>query len=1000
MFPSPKISCERWNYRKRLTDIDLLTKQTKSMKKIIGLSVLFFLMGVQMVVAQTKQITGKVISDEDGLGIPGVSVVVKGTTIGTSTNIDGAFTIEAQNSDILVFTFVGMKIQEIPVGTKTEVNITMKPESLDMDEVVVVGYATKKKGAITGAVSTISAEKLEQVPVASFDNALQGQTAGVQVMASSGRPGASATIRVRGVSSVNAGTSPLVIMDGVPITQGDFSAMNPNDIENISILKDAASTAIYGARGANGVIVVTSKRGISKEKTTISYRGQYGVSVLARDNFDMMNTQEKLDYEEALGVKTAGEYDREALEAVNTNWRDEIFRDAAMQSHEISVRGGNNKTRFFLSGGYYDQEGIQYRSDFKRYTTRINLDHNATDKLKVGTSISLGLEENNYTTTGSNNIYNPAFGGYLMNPYLKVRREDGSYTDQSDDLPWANPLAQLEMNDDFSTKLKILGNVFGEYRFNDNFKFKTSFGVDFYDFKADNYISPESAWGLATDGSVSRSFTRVFKMNTTNQLVFNKTFNEVHDVTAFIGFETLEGKKESFGVSATGLSSSVLKVLSTASKLSGEPSGGITEYALQSFFGSASYAYKGKYYADLTYRKEGASRFGEDMRWADFWAFGARWNAKDESFLRDNEIISALSLKFGAGTSGNWEIGDYSHLHTYGYGTYDGMGASAPSNPGNPDLTWEKLLKYNLGVDLGLFNKVNLAMDFYYETTSDMLFNEPLSLTTGFSGRWINAGTMVNKGAELTINADIISNEDFNWNLSANIGYNHNEITELYDGKTEIIEGSTILKVGESYGSLYFVRFAGVDPATGKSLWLTKDDEITDNYSEDDAVLLDGKSYIAPWTGGFTNTFTYKGLTVQAFFSWVKDKFMMNNNRYFIESNGQFASYNQSRRMLNYWKKPGDITDIPVPDGSAYQDSRFVEDASFLRLKNVLVAYQLPQSMLQNIKGISAVKVYLQGQNLLSFSKYTGFDPEFDFPAETGMYPQAKTFTFGLDVKF
>eukprot|EP01029_Cantina_marsupialis_P003724 TRINITY_DN1374_c0_g4_i1.p1 TRINITY_DN1374_c0_g4~~TRINITY_DN1374_c0_g4_i1.p1 ORF type:complete len:972 (+),score=159.48 TRINITY_DN1374_c0_g4_i1:4726-7641(+) len=971
------------------------------MKKIIGLSVLFFVLGVQMVVAQAKQITGKVISKEDGLGIPGVSVVIKGTTVGTVTTIDGDYSIDANKEDVLVFSFVGMKMQEIPIGNRDIVNVTMSPETQDVDEVVVVGYAVKKKGAVTGSVSTVSSEKLEQVPVASFDNALQGQSAGVQVMASSGRPGAAASIRVRGVSSINAGTNPLIVMDGVPISNGDFSSLNANDIESISILKDAASTAIYGARGANGVIVVTSKRGISKEKSEITYRGQFGFSKLARDNFDMMNTDEKLRYEIELGLRSADDPMNDELSKVNVNWRDEVFRDAPIQSHEVSVRGGNNKTRFFLSGGYYDQEGIQYRSDFKRYTGRVNLDHNAGDKLKLGTTITLALEENNYTTTTTNSVYNPAFVGYLMNPYLKARRADGSYTTPEEDgLPFGNPLQQLDLNEDFSTKVMMQGNVFAEYRFTDYLKFKTSVGVDFKDYVDKSYISPESVWGMATEGRVSRSFDRIFKLNTTNLLSFNKTFNELHDVSAFVGFESLEGKLESFGASATKLPSSHMKMLSTAAEYDGTPQGYESGYSLLSFLGSASYGYKGKYYADLTYRREGSSRFGKDVRWADFWAVGARWNAKAESFLASNEMISALSVKAGIGTSGNWEIGNYSHMSLYGFGIYNGDNSSAPTAPGNPDLTWEQLTKINLGVDLGLFNRVNIAMDVYHETTSDMLFSVPLSLTSGFSSRWSNVGEMVNKGAELTVNADVINSGDFTWNVSANVGYNKNKITELYNGKDEFRSGNLIFKVGEAYGQMYYTRFAGVDPATGKNLWLTKDDQITDKFSEDDAVILKGKNFIAPWTGGFTNTFSYKGLTVQAFFSWVKDKYMLNNTRYFIESNGQFASYNQSKRMLNYWRKPGDITDIPKPDGQTYFDSRLVEDASFLRLKNLMVAYTVPRSCFERIKGIEGVRVYAQGQNLLTFSKYSGFDPEFDGVVELGMYPQVKTFTFGVDVKF
>lgn len=971
------------------------------MKKIIGLFVFLFFVGMQIVSAQTKQVTGTVTSSEDGLGIPGVSVIIYGTTIGTTTDINGKYAIKTKDSDVLLFSFVGMIAQELKVGGRKQINVVMKPNVVDMDEVIVVGYGIKRKGTITGSVATVGAEKLEQVPVASFDNALQGQSAGVQVISSSGRPGRAATIRIRGKGSVNAGTDPLFIMDGIPISNDDFSALNPNDIEQISILKDAASTSIYGARGANGVVVISTKRGRSLEKTEITYRGQYGVSVLAREKFDMMNTKQKLDYEEALGLKTEGGYDRASLEKIQTNWRDEVFRNAPMQSHEISARGGNAKTRFFISGSLFDQEGIQYRSDFKRYTGRINIDHNASENLKFGTSILVGLEENNFTVEASNNVYNPGFVTYLLNSYLRPRRDDGSYTTRDDGLTWANPLQQLEMNEDFSSKLKIVGNVYAEMKLTDFLKVKTSLGGDFYDRKDDNYLHPKSAWGMSSNGTVSRGFSREFKMNNVNQIIFNKTFNDIHEVTAFIGEESLERKYEYFNVEGKKLPNDKVKVLSTTAE-PGDYGGSISEYSLLSFFGSASYNYDEKYFVDLTYRREGSSRFGVDTRWADFWAMGLMWDAKSEAFLENNEAFSALKMKFSAGTTGNWEIGNYLHQSLYGYtGTYNDENASFPSSPGNPELTWEKVTKYNLGAEVGLFNRWNFQFDVYHETTSQMLFEVPFSRTTGFGGGWGNVGEMVNKGVELTINADILKLGDFNWNLSANVSYNQSEITELYGDVTELpnSDNNTIIKVGEPYGSMYITRFAGVDPANGKSLWLTKDGNITNTFSENDATLF-GHNWIAPWNGGFTNTFTYKGLSVQAFFSWVKDKYMLNNTRYFIESNGQFGSFNQTTRMMNYWKKPGDVTDIPYPDGNNYFDSRLIEDASFMRLKNLIVAYTLPKSLMSKIKGISSVRVYAQGQNLLTFSKYQGFDPEVDEAVELGMYPQVKTVTFGVDVKF
>jgi len=970
------------------------------MKKIILLVAVLFI-SMQVVFGQTKQLSGVVKSADDGNPVPGVSVVIKGTTIGISTDIDGKFILEAAKGDVLVFSFVGLEKQEVVVGDITTFEIIMQPSSLDVDEVVVVGYSVKRKGTITGSVSTVRADKLEQVPVASFDNALQGQTAGVQVVSSTGRPGADASIRIRGVASVNAGSDPLYIMDGVPISSSDFSALNPNDIDQISILKDAASTSIYGARGANGVIVISTKRGISSEKTIITYRGQFGYSIIARDKFEVMNTTQKLDYEEAMGLRTPGAYDRAALEAVNTNWRDELFRDAPMQSHELSFRGGNNKTRFFISGAFYDQEGIQYRSDFKRYTGRINLDHNATDYLKVGASVVIGLEENNYTVTTSNNVYNPAFSAYLLNPYLRVKREDGTYTDTSDGLPWGNPIEQLELNDDFSSKVKILGNVFLELKLTDYLKVRSSVGGDFYDFKRDGYLHPESSWGSSIGGQVSRYFSRDFSLNSVNQIMFNKTINEKHEISAYAGMETLENKYENFDVEGNGLPNNVVKVLSTAAE-PGDFSGEIQEYSLLSFFGSASYSYNSKYFIDLTYRREGSSRFGEEVRWADFWAMGLMWNAKKEGFAENLSFLSDLKFRFSVGTTGNWEIGNYLHQNTYSYNaTYNDGNASYPAKPGNPNLTWEKLTKYNLGMDVGLFNKANIQLDLYHETTSDMLFGVPLSLTTGFFEGWDNVGEMVNKGVELTVNANLLKTPNFTWDISANVSYNKSEVTKLYGGIKEIPDAgaNTIIKEGEPYGALYITRFAGVDPASGKRLWHDVDGNITDAFSEGDAALY-GKSWVGPWTGGFTNTFRYKGLSVQAFFSWIKDKYMLNNTRYFMESNGQFAAYNQSTRMLDYWKQPGDRTDIPAPDGNNYFDSRLIEDASFLRLKNLIVAYDFPKEWFTNVKALSGVRVYAQGQNLLTFSKYQGFDPEYDNAVELGMYPQVKTITFGVDVKF
>lgn len=957
-------------------------------------------LGIQ---GQNLTITGRVTLAGDDSPLPGVSVVATGTTIGTITDFDGRYSITAPTTvEKLRFTFVGLRTEEIVIGSSLEINLGMVPSTEELDEVVVVGYGSRRKGSITGSVTTVSADKIEQIPVASFDAMLQGQVAGMQVISSSGAPGASATVRIRGVSSLNAGTAPLYIMDGVQITAGDFSALNPNDIQNISVLKDASATSIYGSKGANGVIIITTIRGKNNQKTEVNYRMQLGGSVLASDQFDMMNSDQKIDYEIELGIREENDPENEDLRRINTNWRDEVFQNAPMNSHELTVRGGDERTAFYITGGYYYQDGIQYRSDLKRYTTRINLDHNASRKLKVGVYLTAGYEKTQNPVSGSNSIYNLAFRAYLENPYVTAYNSDGSYSTLEDGLLWQNPIEQLELNDLENFDLKMVGKAYLDYEIIKGLTFRSTLGGDFSDFVRKSYIHPESAWGAENGGEVYRYFSRTFRMTNTNLLTYTKSYGS-HGITAYIGQESISYAGENFEAEGFGLPNSHVKVLSTTASPGDSWSGGISEYAVLSAFGKASYDFDRKYFVDLSYRKDGSSRFGPDSRWADFWSVGAQWDLKKENFLAGLSTLTRMKIRGSIGTTGNYNIGNYNHQQTYAFNAiYFDRNASYPSLPGNPGLTWEKVRLSNVAADFQVFGKLGFIVELYHKLTTDMLSEVPYSYTSGFSGGWDNIGKMVNRGIEVTADMDLFRARDLLFNINTNFAYNHNEILELYGVRDEVppfSDADWIHAVGRPYGSWKMVEYAGVNAANGERIFLDADGGPTNEFLVSNARFLN-KSWVAPWQGGFTATATYKGLSVSAFFTWVYGKHLVNNTRFFTESNGQFGFANQSTAMLRAWKEPGDITDIPRADGINYFSTQFLEDGSFARFKNLTISYVIPQQLTSATRVFKSLRIYAIGQNLLTWTNYQGFDPETDGAYELGMYPHVKTFTIGLDAGF
>ena len=952
-------------------------------------------------------VSGIVTSADDKQPLIGVNVI-SGATSGVSTLADGTYRITVSAGTTLTFQYIGYKPFEftVPAGrSSVTCDVALQGDSQTLDDVVVIAYGVRKKGTIAGSVSTVKAEKIEDTPAAAFDQALQGQVPGLTVLSDSGEPSEAAAMAIRGTNSINSGTAPLYILDGVAISSRDFNTINPSDIESLSVLKDASSTSIYGARAANGVIVITTKRGRMADRAKINYRMQLGFSQIAYGNWDLMNTSERIQYEKELGLTDGKNYN--VLAKTDVNWLDEVFNDAALlQSYELSVSGANAKTNYYVSGGYYDQEGIAPGSDFNRYSLRANVEQRAADWLKVGTNTLLNYQEIELAQSGDYTIVTPISAARFMMPYWNPRRPDGSIASMEDGS-WKgegqNPLEWIENNPVSYKKYKLISALFAEATPIEGLTIKSQFNVDYSHATGFGVSYPEYTPNLGI-GTASRNSSDGLTLSVTNTVNYRFRVGQDHDFNFLVGQEGINYHYESFGVTTQGQNNDKLTSISTGTRAVSWEDQPDDDYGFLSFFGRGEYNYANRYYADFSLRADASSRFGASNRWGVFWSVGFMWNLRNEAFLKDaGDWLTNAQISLSTGTSGNSSIPNYEHLALVSGGLeYVGTAGIAPSSQGNEELSWESTWTTNLGLHFGFWNRLNVDLELYNKKTSDMLMSVPQSYTDGgFGFRWDNIGAMVNRGVEINLTGTVISTDNFNWSLNANVSYNQNEITELYHGVQEYEIASSDLKyvVGHSIGEFYINRFAGVNPANGDALWYTKDGELTNELRDEDKVMV-GKSFIAPWQGGFGTNLSWKGIALSAQFSWVADRWMINNDRYFDESNGRFASYNQSRRLLNRWKEPGDITDIPRHGVYTEFDSRLLEDASFLRLKNLMLSYTFPKELLGKTRFISGVRIYAQAQNLLTFTKFSGLDPEGNSNRYAAEYPMTRQYTFGLDLTF
>ncbi|MCR2005205.1 SusC/RagA family TonB-linked outer membrane protein [Bacteroides acidifaciens] len=978
------------------------------MRKFILWFVFLAVLTVQSLHAQDFLVKGKVISHEDNEPLIGVSVLQEGSTNGIVTDIYGNYTLEIKGTAkaTLIFSYIGMQSQKHEVNARTgTLNVVLESDAELIDEVVVVAYGTRKKGTIAGSVATVKAEKMENVPAAGFDQSLQGQTPGLQVISNSGEPSKAAVFQIRGTNSINSGTSPLFILDGVPISSSDFNTISPGDIESISVLKDASSTSIYGARAANGVVVITTKRGLSIDKAKVTLRAQYGISQLASDDkWMLMDTPERIRFEQEIGIDKGKDY--ELLSRTNVNWLNEVFNDSApLQSYELSVNRATDRLNYYVSGGFFDQEGIAQSSNFRRFNMRANAEVKASNWLKVGTSTMTTYEEVQQAEEGAMALYTPIAGSRFMLPYWNPYNEDGSLASENNGT-WKgtgqNPIEWMANNPVQYKKYKLLSTVFADITPVKNLTIHTQFGVDYTHSTAFMQSFPSYIINNES-GSAGRSSSDILSLSETTTANYRWALNDNHSFNFMLGQEAVNYQSTGFQAIAVGQAHDMLTTLSSGTRATSWVDNNSSYYYL-SFFFRGEYNFKDLYYAEAAVRTDASSRFGKQNRWGGFWSLGFMWNIKNEAFLKDVKWLSGAQIALSTGTSGNSEIPNYDHLALVSGGpNYLGQAGIYPMQSGNSTLGWEQTWTNNVGLRLSFINRIGLDVDFYHKKTTNILMLVPQSYAlTGEKNRWENIGAMVNRGVEISANADIIRTKDFTWNVSANVSYNKNKLVELYNGVTEYVQSTTGLKfvVGHPVHEFFLNRYAGVNPANGDALWYTKDGELTTEFREEDKVMT-GKTFDSPWAGGFGTSLAWKGLSLSAQFSWMANRWVMNNDRFFEESNGLYSSYNQSKRLLyDRWKKPGDVTDIPRYGVVAQLDDRFLENASFLRLKNLTLAYVLPQAWFKKSNFFSSARIYLQGQNLLTFTGFKGLDPEVASNIYRAQYPASRQFTLGVEVSF
>ena len=851
---------------------------------------------------QKRHITG-VVKDIKGETIIGANIMIKGTGTGVSTNIDGEFSIEAAAGDELIVSFIGYLTQTIKIDSQKTLNIKLLEDTKTLEEVVVVGYTVQTKSAVTGSVAVVKADKLKDVNTLEVGSMLQGKVSGVYVSGSSGEPGHASKIRIRGKGTLNSSVSPLWVVDGVIV--GEDPGLNPNEIDNISVLKDGSATALYGSRAANGVIVVTTKRGeYDANKYSVSINA--GVSLLSTGRLEMMNSQELYDYQKSWNNQS---WFTEELLKHNTDWFKEASKPGLYTNANITYTGSSGRMRSFVMADYYREEGAIKDFTLDRFTFRSNNDVKFTDRFTMSTKISGSLSR---TDSQQRSVYNT----YLYLPWDFPYNEDGSIR-SGQEQDWRgrdgiNDMYDLQWNWSRSKKLTVDGTINFNYQITDWLRFESNNYIRYISNRSESYTDKRSRSGQSDKGSLSNSNSLLTKQFTNQMIRFEKSFGK-HKVNALGAYEYTRHFYESTSAEGRGIQPGreILDVTTGIKSIGGYKDAIATQSALF----NANYDYDNRYMGQVSYRMDESSCFGKNNRMGHFFTVSGGWNIQNETFFESlRESVNQLKVRVSYGSLGNTPGAYYGHYPLYSSMMYNDEVAYFPSQMGNADLSWEKCYTTNIGIDARFFDRFGVTIDLYNKNTSDLLYYAPLPNISGYTGQYKNVGAINNKGLEISLNADVIRTSKFQWTSDFNIGFNRNRVTELYGGKPEL-KGLKRLEEGRDMDEWYLREWAGVDPANGSPLWYTTDENgkrtTTDSYNKADRVYCG--SAAPKFTGGWMNSFSYKGFTLTANFDFVYGNLLYNQSRELLDSDGAYADYNSMKLKSGWkrWEKEGDIATHP-----------------------------------------------------------------------------------------
>ncbi|MFA8300249.1 MAG: SusC/RagA family TonB-linked outer membrane protein [Hyphomicrobiales bacterium] len=1063
------------------------------MKKISLLLAFLLMLSTQAIFAQSETIKG-LVTDENNEPLPFVTVVIKGTTNGSTTSIDGSFQLDAQPNDVLVFSFVGYKTLEVPINGRKKVDVNLLPDSKMLEEVMVVAYGTTTKKSFTGSASTVKADVLERLPVSSFDKALQGNASGVQVNDNSGQPGAATSIRIRGIGTLNASAEPLYVIDGVAINNSDISgvanseygtstnplsAINPADIESVNILKDASAASLYGSRAANGVVIITTKKGKKGKKGSgarINAKAQWGVSDLAVKPYDVMSADEyyKKEWEGLYNYALAGgdsnadaasfahnnvagvvgfnpfqtpEGETPILDngtinpnaklMVNNDWRDEIFRTGKTQQYDVNVSGGNDKVNYYVSGGYLKQDGVIKNSNFERFSTAINVEGQAKEWLKIGMKNNLSYSDQNTPPAGSGAdnvvastsqipmaipiyVLDPVtFRPILANGEKQFNYDNNVYND-------FNPIGINEI-DIFNTKtVRVLSSAFAEAVVSD-FKFKSILAVDAAGLNETRYYNTQHGNGASVNGRSSKYRTSELTISSTNTINWSKQLNEANKLDVLVGQEAVKSTLDFLQAQKTNFPFDGVDQL-VAGSTPTEAYQYTSTSRLFSLFSRVNYDYNSRLYGSASLRYDGSSRFGDDYKYGTFFSLGGGWRISQESWMPEWSWLDDMKIRASVGASGNDGIGNFEHLGYFAYNNnYAGNPGIQLSNLSNPELSWEKNTNINVGLDISIFNSVTATVEYFNRFSDGLLYDKRLSLTSGLPTKKLNLASIVSSGVELQIHSTNIATDDFVWTTNFNLTYNQNELTDLGD-YDRYINGTKIWEKGRSPYEYFIREWAGVNRENGRPMWYLNEHMNTNRFTANELNSLEASGDIYKHNGryvtstyslaekdyqgdalpkiygGLGNSFSYKGFELDFLVYFSLGGQILDVNRASLSHSGESPGTNMLRDQNDSWTPENRDSENPIyiygnTDNPNTTSTRFLKDASYVRLKHVTFGYNLPRNLVSKI-GINNAKVFAQVNNILTLSQLEGVDPAQAALSGNTQFsiPTTKSFNVGINI--